>query len=319
MKTFADILSWINADTIEYKGDNVKVAVLDSGVNQDHPLLQGKVLSQFDFTGNGTGDRFGHGTAVASLVATVAPNCKIIDIKVLNDLGQGDFTKMMQGCEKALELGAQIINMSMAGGDGCLQDSTVARFIDTIAGKGVIVICAAGNSGPATSPKLPAMARKAVAVGAVQSDSVVADFSSRGPVCDTRAYPDCSAPGVDLEIANFQGGTTSGSGTSFATPIVSGIFALVVQKLNGTLYRENIETLLTISCYPLSNSKNDDLGWGRLDAAKAVNFYAALPPPLTEPQPALNPFILIGGAAALSAAYILMRKDNGISRKHKAV
>lgn len=308
MKTFQELIQWLNVDRISYTGNGVIVAVLDSGVSKTHPLLQGKIIEHIDVTGDGSGDVFGHGTAVSSLIAAMAPDVKILDIKVLKDNGNGDFSTLMRGCEIAMEKGAHILNMSMAGGQDCLQDGTVARFLNTVANSGRILIAAAGNEGPEISPRLPAQAKNVVAVGAVQSDKDVAIFSSRGPVCDTITYPDCSAPGVDVQIATLNGGTDFGSGTSFACPIVSGIIACVVQKINGTLLRDQLELLLKKGCFLIGETKDNDTGWGRIDAYNAINIFN--PGEVVTPAPIRDntPLIIGGLAIAAAGAIYLMGK-----------
>lgn len=314
MTTFADMRSLTRTDLVAEDGSGVIVGLCDSGINEDHPLLQGKVLEHIDFTGEGTQDDAGHGTAVASIIANIAPSVQFVSCKVLNRNGSGDFSALMRGVEAAADRGASVINMSLAGGQDCLRDGVVARFLDTIhVNDGVMLVAAAGNSGPSHNPMIPAMARSVVAVAALNDSFTVAEFSSRGPACG-EVYPDVASFGFDMAIPNADGKIELWDGTSFASPIVAGQLALCRQRIGRSLSRGALEVLLRSACIRVGFDKNYDAGWGLLDSVYAVDVAENLA--LTEepdasvqsPNNGLGVPMLLGMAAAGGLFLLASRK-----------
>ncbi|MGA5143328.1 S8 family peptidase [Streptomyces azureus] len=239
-----------------YDGKGVKVAVLDTGVDATHPDLKGQVIAAKNFgSAATTGDRQGHGTHVASTIAGtgaksngkykgVAPGAKILNGKVLNDKGEGDDSGILAGMEWAAAQGADIVNLSLGGGDTPGVDPLEATVNRLSEQKGILFAIAAGNEGEA-DPKTvgsPGSAANALTVGAVDGNDKLADFSSRGPTVDGAIKPDVTAPGVDITAASAKGsaiakeygekpaGYVTISGTSMATPHVAGAAALLKQQ-----------------------------------------------------------------------------------------
>ncbi|MYW67085.1 S8 family serine peptidase [Streptomyces sp. SID8379] len=239
-----------------FDGKGVKVAVVDTGVDADHPDLAGKVVAGKNFsTSPDNEDHQGHGTHVASTIAGsgaksggkykgVAPGASIIEAKVLDDTGSGGESEIIAGIDWAVEQGADIVNMSLGGPDTPDADpleETVDHYSGT---SGVLFAIAAGNEGPgASTVGSPGSADGALTVGAVDSDDKMAGFSSRGPrVGDGAIKPDVTAPGVDITAASSPGsaiaqevgenpeGYVTISGTSMATPHVAGSAALLKQQ-----------------------------------------------------------------------------------------
>ncbi|MCB5166623.1 S8 family serine peptidase [Streptomyces bambusae] len=239
-----------------YDGKGVKIAVLDTGVDATHPDLAGQVLAAKNFTRSAdTKDRVGHGTHVASIAAGtgaasggrlkgVAPGAKVLAGKVLDDGGSGDDSGILAGFEWAVAEGADIINLSLGGGDTPQLDPLEAAVNKLSADKGVLFAVAAGNSGPgAGTVDSPGSAEAALTVGAVDDKDVLAPFSSTGPrTGDGGLKPDVTAPGVDITAAAAPGslierevgqnppGYLSISGTSMATPHAAGAAALLKQQ-----------------------------------------------------------------------------------------
>ncbi|OIJ65176.1 peptidase S8 [Streptomyces mangrovisoli] len=237
-----------------YTGKGVKIAVLDTGVDADHPDLSTQVIASKNFsTAADANDHFGHGTHVASIAAGtgakshgtykgVAPGAKILNGKVLDDTGSGDDSGILAGMEWAAAEGADVVNLSLGGQDSPGIDPLEAEVNKLSTEKGILFAIAAGNEGP-DSIGSPGSADAALTVGAVDKHDKLADFSSTGPrVGDYAIKPDVTAPGVDITAAAAPGsvidkevgenppGYLTISGTSMATPHVAGAAALLKQE-----------------------------------------------------------------------------------------
>ncbi|AXG79017.1 1,4-dihydropyridine esterase [Streptomyces paludis] len=274
-----------------YDGTGVKVAVLDTGVDQTHPDLKGVSIVRKDFSGSGnTVDHVGHGTHVASTVAGsgaksggkykgVAPGAKIIDAKVLDDDGFGDESGIIAGMQWAADQGAKIANLSLGGQDTAEVDPLEAAVDKLSAEKNVLFVIAAGNSGPrAETIGSPGSAASALTVGAVDSQDKIADFSSVGPTADGSLKPDITAPGVGIVAAKAAKGTdgspaadgyVSMSGTSMATPHVAGAAAILAQQ-HPDWSGQRIKQALTASAKPGAGLTPYQQGTGRADLTKAI-------------------------------------------------
>ena len=180
-------------------GNLVKVAVLDTGVDQAHPDLSSKIDSQKDFTGSGSVDDFyGHGTHVGGIVAAVTnnaigvagtcPECRLLNGKVLNDSGSGAYSWIASGITWAADNNAKVINMSLGGS---VKSITLERAVNYAWNKGVVVVAAAGNSGN-RSKTYPGAYTNVIAVAATDNKDQKASFSSYGN------WVDVAAPGVNI-------------------------------------------------------------------------------------------------------------------------
>jgi serine protease AprX len=283
-------------------GQGIKVGVVDTGADIQHPDLAGRILATADFSGEGFRDNNGHGTHVASIAAGsgqasggrykgVAPGALLLAAKVLRQDGSGMMSDVIAGLEWALEQGAQVINLSLGGppipGDG---NDALSVACDAVVSKGTVVCVAAGNSGPAGSTvSSPGAARQVITIGASTKQDGVADFSSRGPTLDGRAKPDVCFPGVDIVAARAQGTSmghvvdnfyTRASGTSMATPHATGTVALLLQA-RPDLTPAQVKSLLMQTAKNLNLAPNTQ-GAGRADAYAA---YQNTPlPPLPPPE-----------------------------------
>ncbi|WTF53699.1 S8 family peptidase [Streptomyces sp. NBC_01597] len=239
-----------------YTGKGVKIAVLDTGIDATHPDLKGQVAGEKNFsTAPDATDKFGHGTHVASIVAGtgaksngkykgVAPDAKLLNGKVLDDNGYGDDSQILAGMEWAAEQGADVVNLSLGGGDTPEIDPLEAEVNKLSEQKGILFAIAAGNDGDFGEQTIgsPGSAADALTVGAVDDHDKLASFSSRGPGLDGQIKPDVTAPGVDITAAAAPGsvideevgenppGYLTISGTSMATPHVAGAAALLKQQ-----------------------------------------------------------------------------------------
>ncbi len=262
-------------------GAGVTVAVLDTGVQLDHPALatvlvpgrdvvQGddaaaETVNGLDDDADGTIDEgAGHGTHVAGIVHQVAPAARIMPVRVLDDDGSGSLWQAAEGILWAASHGAQVINASFGthGSAGVLKDA-VAR----VTAQGVLVVGAAGNDGRDRT-MYPAAADGALAVAAVGPGDVPSSFTNRG------RWIDVSAPGESIHstFAVPAGSWAANSGTSMATPFVTGEAALVLARRPGASPAE-VTRLITTTARPVNTADPKlagDLGSGRIDAAAAV-------------------------------------------------
>jgi subtilisin family serine protease len=235
-----------------YDGKGVKIAVLDTGVDTTHPDLKNQVVASKNFSVSPDAtDKYGHGTHVASIAAGtgakykgVAPGAKLLNGKVLSDDGYGDDSGILAGMEWAAEQGADIVNLSLGGGDTPDIDPLEAEVNKLSAEKGILFAIAAGNEGEYGDQTIgsPGSAAAALTVGAVDGKDALADFSSTGPGLDGQIKPDVTAPGVDItaasaknsviakEVGEKPAGYVTISGTSMATPHVAGAAALLKQQ-----------------------------------------------------------------------------------------
>ncbi|MFC3572674.1 S8 family serine peptidase [Streptomyces yaanensis] len=277
-----------------YRGEGVKVAVLDTGVDQTHPDLAGRISEAKDFSGSsGTGDKFGHGTHVAATVGGtgaasggsrkgVAPAAQLLVGKVLGDDGFGSESQVIAGMEWATAQGAKVVNMSL-GADGATDgtDPMSLALNELSERTGALFVVAAGNTGeqgPGTVGS-PGAADAALTVGAVDRDDSLASFSSRGPrVGDNAVKPDVTAPGVGIVAARAAGtamGTVvddnyvAASGTSMATPHVAGAAALLAQR-HPDWTGAQLKDALISTARTIAGQEVTEQGGGRIDVARAA-------------------------------------------------
>ncbi len=274
-----------------YTGAGVTVAVLDTGVDGGHGDLAGRVAAARNFTEGHEDDRdlVGHGTHVAATVAGsgsasggrhrgVAPDARLVNGKVCVVQGCAE-SWILAGMHWAVaEQRAKIVNLSLGGPDGPAVDPLEQAVADLSEQYGALFVVAAGNEGADATVGSPASAAAALAVGAVDADDALADFSSRGPLAgDLAVKPDVTAPGVGITAAR---GADSGlgspgdthvslSGTSMAAPHVAGAAALLAQQ-HPDWPGERIKATLMAAADRATGIKVFGQGAGRLDAARAI-------------------------------------------------
>ncbi|MFG2058227.1 S8 family serine peptidase [Micromonospora sp. NPDC048930] len=274
-----------------YTGKGVTVAVLDTGVDVTHPDLAGRVADSRNFSEMpDADDMVGHGTHVASIIAGsgaasggkyrgVAPDATLLNGKVCEEFGCSD-SAILAGMEwAAVEKKADVVNLSLGGWDTPEIDPIEQAVQTLTAQTGTLFVIAAGNDGADGSVGSPATADAALAVGAVDRDDALAEFSSRGPrVGDDALKPDITAPGVDIVAARAAHGQigdpvgekyVSLSGTSMATPHVVGAAALLAQQHPGWAAGQLKATLMA-SAKPHPDQTAYQQGAGRVDVAHAI-------------------------------------------------
>ncbi len=257
-------------------GTGVVVAVIDTGVDAAHPALAGRVLGSgwnaFENSpdtsdvGNGVDDdddgsvdeMTGHGTHVAGVVAQVAPDAAILPIKALDSDGVGDAFFLAEGIYYAIDSGASVINLSLSSTQNT---RVVAEAVAAAAASGIVVAAAAGNLDRPQPPEYPAIDANALGIAATDASDLKSAFSNYNSALDI------SAPGTDIVSTMPGGGYAYWSGTSMATPFVSGAAALVIGAGMGA--RDQLAQT-SVPLDGLNPSYGGLLGAGRIDAAAAV-------------------------------------------------
>ncbi|QHN50240.1 hypothetical protein EPB69_14160 [Geobacillus stearothermophilus] len=255
-------------DTTKGSGQ-ITVAVVDDGVQMNHPDLAGKIVSPYNvLTGAKSVPAGEHGTHVAGIIAAsinkkgvvgVAPNVKIMPVNVFEGDGATSYD-VAYGIVYAVDHGANVINLSLGSYSATVYEAEAVQYAVS---KGVVLVAAAGND-DTYFPVYPAAFDPVIAVSATDSSDWITDFSNYGD------YIDLAAPGVNI-YSTFPGSSYYGlHGTSMAAPIVSGTAALVLSK-NPLLTRGEVENILRKSTVDLGGKGWDVFyGYGRVDAYKAV-------------------------------------------------
>ena len=281
------------------RGQGIRVAVIDTGIDYTHPDLGGcfgsgcKVAGGYDFVNDDPDpwDDNGHGTHVAGIIAAngsvtgVAPEATLYAYKVLDADGSGWNSDIIAALERAVDPdgnpatndGVHVINLSL-GGPGS-PDDPLGQAVDAIVDAGVVVAVAAGNSGDGYfTVESPGNARKALTVGASTKTDEVAVFSSRGPVYwGWLLKPDLLAPGVAIRSTVPDGGYEAWNGTSMATPHVAGGAALL-RQLHPEWPPERVKAVLMNTAQDLSVSVLLQ-GAGRVFLPRAASPWVIVEPP----------------------------------------
>ena len=279
MHAVAQVTSWgvqkIGAETAwtTSTGEGVDVAILDTGIDYDHPDLVSNIAGGINYAGSGWrdgltnsrywNDRYWHGSYCAGIVAAsdnnigsvgVAPGANLWAVKVLGNDGSGYVSDIVQGIEWCVANGIEIISMSLGGGDS----PTMKEACDNAYEAGVLLVAAAGNEygGPVI---FPAAYDSVIAVSAIDSDNNLADFSSVGVEIEL------AAPGVSIFSTYIYGGYATASGTSVACPHVAGVAALAWSGSNT-----DVRATLQLSASDIGLTTLQQ-GWGLVNAAAAVD------------------------------------------------
>jgi len=259
-------------------GQGIKVALLDTGINLDHPDLADNIYGGYNAIDprKAPMDTYGHGTHVAGIIAGIdneigvigaAPKANLYAVKVL-DINSGYVSDVIEGLQWCIDNDMQIVNMSV----GLPED--VSAFHDAIIAayeQGIVLVAAAGNYGPGENTvSYPAIYPEVIAVGATDSNDQIPYWSSQGPQVAI------AAPGQDI-YSTFNGVTyKSLMGTSMACPHVTGAAALVLangitdDNGNGRVNDEVRDQLLSTATDLGTPGWDSVSGWGLVNAARAV-------------------------------------------------
>ncbi len=255
---------------------NTITAILDSGINREHPEFAGRVLAGYDFI-NGDddpADDHGHGTHVAGIAAAalnneqggagICPQCMILPVKVLDSGNKGTWGSVAAGIYYAVDQGARVINLSLGA---TVSSRTLEDAISYAEAHDVLVVASAGNAA-STTPYYPAALPYVIAVSATTDSDVQWALSNEGD------HLDLSAPGYRIystyhDLAQ-NGGYALMSGTSMASPFVTGLIGLLA-SFDLTLTGAEIYDIIVTTTDDLGEPGKDPLyGYGR------VNVYQAL-------------------------------------------
>lgn len=287
----ADLVWDQNRDLVVDSGANagggVKIAILDTGIDLDHPDLQANIKGGINTINplKSPDDDNGHGTHVAGIIAAVdnqvgvlgvAPQAWLYAVKILNKQGSGFVSDIIEGLQWAISEGVDVINMSFG------TSSDVQSLHEAIAAaynKGIVLVAAAGNSGPGENTVLyPAKYPEVIAVSATDSSDSAASWSSRGPEVEL------AAPGVYIPSTYKGGAYKTLSGTSMASPHVAGTAALVIasgmadSNADGVTTPQEVRAVLRNTADDLGVSGPDSwYGYGLVDAQQAATGAETIP------------------------------------------
>lgn len=300
-------------------GSGINIAILDTGVDDEHESLSGKFVAGVDCTGP-TDLEFNpddesphdiyHGTHVAGIAMGsgggsarymgVAPGAGLIDVRVLNEEGEGTSESVIRGIEWCIankeKYNIRILNLSLGTDSNSNGKDAQSQAVNRAVEQGLVVVVAVGNDGEDGYISSPAAADGAISVGALfdrntikRGDDTVASYSNRGPRPDDHDLdpydelkPDVTAPGTYIWSAKGSNTTATDvyqqlSGTSMAAPHVAGIIALMLQanpELTPGEVKEILHEISEARGVPyspgLSHKYSTEYGWGMIDAFAAV-------------------------------------------------
>jgi hypothetical protein len=265
------------ADAHKYStGKDVKIAIVDTGIDYDHVDLKGRIIERANFVeGDKEFTQDVHGTLMAGIIAAipnngigiygVAPGAKIMAVKVCKPRARNSVEaesislNLAQGLDFATLKGARIINLSLGGP----KDPLISRLVDRAFALGIVLVAAAGNDGPQGRPGYPAALEKVITVSAIDIKDEQYELANRGD------YIDLVAPGVEI-LSTLPGNRYNPfTGTSMAAAHVTGVIAIILEK--SDLLPEEIKSLLESTAIDLGAPGRDSLfGLGCVDAFKAL-------------------------------------------------
>ncbi|MFV9510424.1 S8 family peptidase [Tepidibacillus sp. LV47] len=255
------------------KNSNITIAILDTGVDLEHPDLKPNLVDGINLLDKKAKpqDDNGHGTNVAGIVAAVGNNsigiagilwrAKLMPVKVLDKKGEGDSFLVGQGIRYAVDHGADIILLSL--GEPVFTPF-MKEAVDYAVAKNVLIVAASGNEG--NQLNYPAAFSSVLSVGAVDQDDEYARYSNYGQQLDV------VAPGDGIYTTQLGGQYTANSGTSMAAPQVAGLAALLYQKYPDLTPKE-VENIIKFSADDVDQPGWDEkTGYGKINAIRALNF-----------------------------------------------
>lgn len=224
-----------------YTGKGKVVAVIDSGYCE-HDMLQDNVVYGKNFTSednmdeNNYTDYNGHGTHVAGIISLVAPDVKLLILKALDSNGSGSYESITEAIRYAISQNVDVISMSLGGLDS---DKSMYNAIKDAISRNILVVCAAGNDGDGNGKteenNYPGAYNEVIEVGAMDENYNVTSFSN------SNKNIDLVAPGEGIVSTYLNNEYKKLSGTSQATPFVSGILVLLKQYFEEQFERELTE------------------------------------------------------------------------------
>lgn len=273
----------------KYTGKGIGVAVLDTGLSP-HPDMKGRVVAfkdcinrkkeYYDDNGHGThvaGILAGDGRMSKGVLAGMAPGAYLVVVKILDEKGEGAVDNIIEGLEWVRKnyrrLGIRIVNLS-AGAKKGLDEKKELRLIEAVErlwNAGLVVVVSAGNNGPGEGTVVvPGTSRKVITVGAIKAGGKDEGCSGEGPTESCVVKPDVVAPGYQIISCNritaeHPEPYTIKSGTSMATPVVSGAAALLLSKYQKM---SNVEVKLRLRQTSKRVKMAGEQGWGCIQVDK---------------------------------------------------
>lgn len=251
-------------------GEGIRVAVIDTGIDKEHPDLKGGIAGIVNTTREAMSATHGHGIGAAGIIGArnntrgilgTAPECQILGIKSMRETGGGSISEIVDGIEAAMALEVDVINLSL----GTTADvPSLKSVIKEAIQEGIYVVCSAGNSGGDDTVVYPARYTGTFAVGATNQSGKVSAFSSRG------TQVDIAAPGERVLTTWKNKSYARVSGTSFSAPYVSGLFALFKQADILVNHTRLEATAIDIE----EPGKDKKSGWGLINPIYFVDKYA---------------------------------------------
>ncbi len=313
-------LAWLSC----YQGQEITVAVVDTGVDLDHPDLQANIVAGKSFV-SGTSspdDDAGHGTHVAGIIAAVgnnggvigvAPGARIMPVKVLDSSGSGSIYDVAAGIEWAADQGVTVINLSL----GSVGNSTTLKTaVDDAYNRGILLIAAGGNCGDSSyaangcsyqdQPLYPAAYNHVMAVASTDSSDKQSSFSTQG------SYIEIAAPGSSIYSTYPAGRYATLSGTSMAAPHVAGLAALIWSQNSGWT-SDQVRAQIWDTAVDLGASGWDNqFGYGRINAAAAMGTQQTGGAPAVLAEPA-EPAVTAAASAPYIPGEILLKLKSGVT------
>ncbi len=214
-------------------GEGVNLAIIDTGILETHTKINGRVIYSKNYTSDPMRDGLNHGTGVCSIALAVAPLSNILNMKVLNDKGEGTEEAVALAIDDCIslfdtnpEIAPSVINLSLGSPDEANPSNPLRVACRAAIDNGIWVLASAGNGGVPYSITCPACERYVLAVGSCSYEPFkVSEFSSRGPSLENLVKPDGIFPGENIIVASSESDTATiaKSGTSFSTPFASGL------------------------------------------------------------------------------------------------
>lgn len=254
----------------ETMGEGIKVGIIDTGVCITHPDLKNRIKDGMNFTSEDKGsicDYSGHGTHIAGIVAAerngsgvvgVAPKAELYIAKAFDKSGKTSYPAIEKSLMYLADRGVDVINMSFSSPNASPRYSEAVRAIKRM---GITMICAAGNEGAGSNMGYPASFEQTIAVSAVDINKHIAEFNSKGSAAEI------AAAGINIYSTYLDNGYATLSGTSMATPIITGAVAILqakgMMRYGRKLTPDEIRLLLNIYTEDLSGTGKDDrYGYG---------------------------------------------------------
>jgi subtilisin family serine protease len=273
-------------------GSGYNLAIIGSGIRETHEQVKGRVVYSKNFTTDPMRDGLSHDTGVCSIALVAAPQCNILNLKVLDDRGEGSeeavvlaIDDLLTLCEQKSEYAPQVINLSLGSEDTGDPNAPMRVACRAAIDRDIWVFAAAGNGGAPGTMMSPACEKYVVAIGSISYEPfVISTFSSRGPTKEGLVKPDMVLFGQDLAVAGSGSDTeiVGKSGTSFATPVASGMAVLLREAIDraaarafpgypeprealGLSWQTLIDEYMPRVCLKpqgVPAGKDDDYGWG---------------------------------------------------------